>query len=149
MERVRKKKKKITPFWEMGICVSTASSEIHDQVDNGQENVTFVEGNIVSHGVKKLCSLYSKQGSKGLNQDAGILCQVCTSCFFLRVLCFTAFGVFIKTRKLFVCLKGLWNGRWRILRSLWWAWKAWSRCEWACEKSVAITHTKPKECSFK
>ncbi|KAL9443261.1 hypothetical protein AB3S75_016590 [Citrus x aurantiifolia] len=59
----------------MGICVSTASSEIHDQVDNGQENVIFVEGNIVSHGVKKLCSLYSKQGSKGLNQDAGILCQ--------------------------------------------------------------------------
>ncbi|KAJ0090549.1 hypothetical protein Patl1_12995 [Pistacia atlantica] len=59
----------------MGICISSASSEIHDQpeINKGHEdNVLFLEQNIVS---KKLGSLYSKQGSKGLNQDAAILCQ--------------------------------------------------------------------------
>ncbi|KAJ6743481.1 PROTEIN PHOSPHATASE 2C 72-RELATED [Salix viminalis] len=56
----------------MGICVSSASSEIH-QADDGLENVTHVQENTVSHGIEKLSSLYSKEGSKGVNQDAAIV----------------------------------------------------------------------------
>ncbi|KAK7813364.1 hypothetical protein CFP56_005385 [Quercus suber] len=54
----------------MGICISVASKEIHDAED-GHENE-----NNVSNGALGLGSLYSKQGSKGLNQDAAILYQV-------------------------------------------------------------------------
>lgn len=60
----------------MGICGSVESREIHDAED-GNENVIFLQGNKVSNGALVLCSLYSKQGSKGLNQDAAILHQVC------------------------------------------------------------------------
>ncbi|KAJ6698090.1 PROTEIN PHOSPHATASE 2C 72-RELATED [Salix purpurea] len=56
----------------MGICVSSASSEIH-QADDGLENVTHVQENTVSHGIEKLSSLYSREGSKGVNQDAAIV----------------------------------------------------------------------------
>lgn len=59
----------------MGICISVASKEIHDAED-GHENVIFFQGNNVSNGALGLGSLYSKQGSKGLNQDAVILYQV-------------------------------------------------------------------------
>uniref|UniRef100_A0A6N2LLR6 PPM-type phosphatase domain-containing protein n=1 Tax=Salix viminalis TaxID=40686 RepID=A0A6N2LLR6_SALVM len=52
----------------MGICISSASSEIH-QADDG------LEEQIVSHGIEKLGSLYSKEGSKGVNQDAAVLHQ--------------------------------------------------------------------------
>ncbi|KAG6674420.1 hypothetical protein I3843_15G036700 [Carya illinoinensis] len=58
----------------MGICGSVESREIHDAED-GNENVIFLQGNKVSNGALVLCSLYSKQGSKGLNQDAAILHQ--------------------------------------------------------------------------
>lgn len=64
----------------MGICISTASTEIHDQPEISkvhEDNAIFVEQNDVSNEVKKPGSLYSKQGSKGPNQDAAILCQVC------------------------------------------------------------------------
>lgn len=57
----------------MGICSSIASPGIHDAED-GHDNAIFFEGNNVSNG---LGSLYSKQGSKRLNQDAAILYQVC------------------------------------------------------------------------
>lgn len=60
----------------MGICGSVESREIHDAED-GNENVIFLHGNNVSDGALALCSLYSEQGSKGLNQDAAILYQVC------------------------------------------------------------------------
>jgi len=59
----------------MGICISSASSEIH-QADDGLENVMHVQETIVSHGIEKVGSLYSKEGSKGVNQDAAILHQV-------------------------------------------------------------------------
>ncbi|XP_044463369.1 probable protein phosphatase 2C 72 isoform X2 [Mangifera indica] len=62
----------------MGICISTASTEIHDQPEISkvhEDNAIFVEQNDVSNEVKKPGSLYSKQGSKGPNQDAAILCQ--------------------------------------------------------------------------
>ncbi|KAG6624487.1 hypothetical protein I3843_16G032400 [Carya illinoinensis] len=55
----------------MGICSSVASLSIHDAED-GHENAIFIQGNNISNG---LGSLYSKQGSKGLNQDAAILYQ--------------------------------------------------------------------------
>lgn len=58
----------------MGICISSASSEIH-QADDGLENVMHVQETIVSHGIEKLGSLYSKEGSKGVNQDAAVLHQ--------------------------------------------------------------------------
>lgn len=63
----------------MGICISVASSEIHNQAENenNHENVIFLGENIISHEVQKPAgSVFSRQGSKGLNQDAGILCQV-------------------------------------------------------------------------
>ncbi|XP_042966202.1 probable protein phosphatase 2C 72 [Carya illinoinensis] len=55
----------------MEICLSVASLSIHDAED-GHENAIFIQGNNVSNG---LGSLYSKQGSKGLNQDAANLYQ--------------------------------------------------------------------------
>ncbi|XP_040997434.1 probable protein phosphatase 2C 72 [Juglans microcarpa x Juglans regia] len=58
----------------MGICGSVESREIHDAEDCN-ENVIFLQGNKVSNGALDFCSLYSKQGSKGLNQDAAILHQ--------------------------------------------------------------------------
>ncbi|OMP06358.1 phosphatase 2C (PP2C)-like protein [Corchorus capsularis] len=51
----------------MGICISVASSEIH-QAEDCQENID-------SNGILRFGSLYSKQGSKGLNQDAAIFYQ--------------------------------------------------------------------------
>ena len=60
---------------EMGICISVASSEIHEAEDC-QENVLNSAENIASNRIQRLGSLYSKQGSKGLNQDAAILRQV-------------------------------------------------------------------------
>ncbi|XP_040997430.1 probable protein phosphatase 2C 72 [Juglans microcarpa x Juglans regia] len=58
----------------MGICRSVESREIHDAEDCN-ENVIFFQGNKVSNEALVLCSLYSKQGSKGLNQDSAILHQ--------------------------------------------------------------------------
>lgn len=65
----------------MGICISVASSEIHHGIPEEvvhDENVAIFEANKVLHGNhERLCSVYSKQGSKGLNQDAASLHQVC------------------------------------------------------------------------
>ncbi|KAK8597542.1 hypothetical protein V6N13_094946 [Hibiscus sabdariffa] len=63
----------------MGICISIASSEVHDEAEeqyycHGNDDVSLSE-NIDSFGIQRLGSLYSKQGSKGLNQDAAILFQ--------------------------------------------------------------------------
>ncbi|XP_007012238.2 PREDICTED: probable protein phosphatase 2C 72 [Theobroma cacao] len=58
----------------MGICISVASSEIHEAEDC-QENVVYLAENIASIGIQGLGSLYSRQGSKGLKQDAAILYQ--------------------------------------------------------------------------
>lgn len=60
---------------EMGICISVVSSEIHEADDCHHENVVFLAENIASLGIQGLGSLYTKQGSKGLNQDAAILYQ--------------------------------------------------------------------------
>ncbi|KAE8664389.1 hypothetical protein F3Y22_tig00112800pilonHSYRG00104 [Hibiscus syriacus] len=61
----------------MGICISVASSEIHDEAEEhySLENVVYLPENIGSFGIQRLGSLYSKQGSKGLDQDAAILYQ--------------------------------------------------------------------------
>ncbi|KAK2661331.1 hypothetical protein Ddye_007864 [Dipteronia dyeriana] len=63
----------------MGICISIASSEIHEVPENGhenvQENAILVEESFVSNEAKRLASVYSNQGNKGLNQDAAVLCQ--------------------------------------------------------------------------
>ncbi|KAI9192543.1 hypothetical protein LWI28_024530 [Acer negundo] len=67
----------------MGICISIASSEIHELPENVhgnghenvQENAILVEESFVSNEAKRLASVYSNQGSKGLNQDAAVLCQ--------------------------------------------------------------------------
>ncbi|GMI92581.1 hypothetical protein like AT5G26010 [Hibiscus trionum] len=61
----------------MGICISVASSEIHgaESDDCNQDNVLFLPENIYPLGIQGLGSLYTKQGSKGLNQDAAIFYQ--------------------------------------------------------------------------
>ena len=61
----------------MGICMSTESSEIHEapKEANDENAIVFQASKVVS-GTHRLCSVYSKKGSKGLNQDAAILCQV-------------------------------------------------------------------------
>ncbi|KAK4340741.1 hypothetical protein RND71_039242 [Anisodus tanguticus] len=56
----------------MGICISTASYEIH-AVDFGNENVVHYQDN--NNEYQQVGSVYSQQGSKGLNQDSAILYQ--------------------------------------------------------------------------
>lgn len=53
----------------MGICLSVSSREIR------HEKVIVLEGSNFSIGALGLASLCSKQGSKGINQDAAILYQ--------------------------------------------------------------------------
>ncbi|XP_059658911.1 probable protein phosphatase 2C 72 [Cornus florida] len=56
----------------MGICISSASSEIQDSHDN----VVYCEESITtSNAIQRLGSLCSEQGSKGSNQDAATLHQ--------------------------------------------------------------------------
>ncbi|XP_071730353.1 LOW QUALITY PROTEIN: probable protein phosphatase 2C 72 [Rutidosis leptorrhynchoides] len=55
----------------MGICISKASHEIHE-IDYGHENVIYYQENVSD---KKVGSLYTHQGSKGMNQDAAIIYQ--------------------------------------------------------------------------
>jgi len=62
----------------MGICISVASSEIHGIPQVHDENVMIFEAGKVQRETR-LCSVYSKQGTKGLNQDAASLHQVCLS----------------------------------------------------------------------
>ena len=62
----------------MGICISTASysSEIYD-IEHGPENAVFYEEmKDAAEENQLLCSLHSQQGSKGINQDYGIIYQV-------------------------------------------------------------------------
>ncbi|XVF89118.1 hypothetical protein PTKIN_Ptkin19aG0104900 [Pterospermum kingtungense] len=58
----------------MGICISVASSEIHE-AEECHGNVLYLADKIASNGIQRFGSLHSKQGSKGLNQDAAILYQ--------------------------------------------------------------------------
>ncbi|KAK6927301.1 PPM-type phosphatase-like domain, partial [Dillenia turbinata] len=55
----------------MGICISIASSNIQEDKD-GHEDAVFHRTSIVSN---EIGSVYSQQGSKGLNQDAAVLLQ--------------------------------------------------------------------------
>jgi len=58
----------------MGICISSESSAIHGAPEEARdENVLVFEATKLLTG---LSSAYSKQGGKGLNQDAATLCQV-------------------------------------------------------------------------
>ncbi|ESW08805.1 hypothetical protein PHAVU_009G076300 [Phaseolus vulgaris] len=58
----------------MGICISSESSAIHGAPEEARdESVLVFEATKLLRG---LSSAYSKQGSKGLNQDAATLCQV-------------------------------------------------------------------------
>ncbi|WCJ29568.1 Protein phosphatase 2C family protein [Euphorbia peplus] len=58
----------------MGICISSASSEIHQAEEDALQNVIYFKDDCISsNGNQKLGSLYSKQGSKGLNQDSALL----------------------------------------------------------------------------
>ncbi|GLT85509.1 hypothetical protein SLE2022_036980 [Rubroshorea leprosula] len=59
----------------MGICVSVQSPEIHQADYSQQENTLYFAQNAANDESRKLGSLWSKQGSKGLNQDAAILYQ--------------------------------------------------------------------------
>lgn len=55
----------------MGICISVPEK------DDDDENVTiFEERKKVLNGSQRLFSVYSKQGTKGLNQDAASIHQV-------------------------------------------------------------------------
>ena len=61
----------------MGICISIASSEIHGAPKEvHHENVITFEASKVLNSNQGLCSVYSKQGTKGLNQDAASIHQV-------------------------------------------------------------------------
>lgn len=61
----------------MGICISSESSAIHGPPEEARdENVLVFKASKVQSETRGCCSAYSKQGSKGLNQDAAILCQV-------------------------------------------------------------------------
>ncbi|PON86180.1 Protein phosphatase [Trema orientale] len=61
----------------MGICISKASSEIHNaDSEHGHENaVIFFDPQNDSTQHQSLSSVYSREGSKGLNQDSAILYQ--------------------------------------------------------------------------
>lgn len=61
----------------MGICISTASSEIY-AIEHGPENVVYYEElNNTADGNQRLGSLHTQEGSKGLNQDCAIIYEVC------------------------------------------------------------------------
>lgn len=60
----------------MGNCVSNPSSNILETKE-GYGDLVLCEENAVSNGILKLGSVFSQQGSKGLNQDAAIVYQVC------------------------------------------------------------------------
>ncbi|KAM7507554.1 hypothetical protein LguiA_018007 [Lonicera macranthoides] len=60
----------------MGICISSASSEIQEKIEYGHENVVYYEEvDKSSDGIQRVGSLYSIQGSKLSNQDSGIIYQ--------------------------------------------------------------------------
>lgn len=61
----------------MGICVSTVASSDIQRIEDGHENAIFFADRNYSDEILRLGSVYSKEGSKGLNQDAAILYQVC------------------------------------------------------------------------
>ncbi|KAL6207999.1 hypothetical protein ACLB2K_018951 [Fragaria x ananassa] len=56
----------------MEICISCSASQ---QIQDGNENAMFFGKNSSFFGDQSLGSLYSKAGSKGLNQDSAILYQ--------------------------------------------------------------------------
>lgn len=58
----------------MGICISSASFEIH-VVDFGNENVVHYKDNNIIGCQQAIGSVFSQQGNKGLNQDSAILYQ--------------------------------------------------------------------------
>lgn len=61
----------------MGICISTASNEIHVN-DFGNENVVYYQDNNNNEAkYLQVGSFFSQQGNKGPNQDSAILYQVC------------------------------------------------------------------------
>lgn len=60
---------------DMGSCISSASSEIH-AVDYGHGNLVYYQDSNYTDEFQKFGSIFSHQGSKGLNQDAAILHQV-------------------------------------------------------------------------
>ncbi|KAL2346537.1 hypothetical protein Fmac_000537 [Flemingia macrophylla] len=97
----------------MGICISSESSVIHEEACD--ENLIVFETNKVLRETRGLCSAYSKQGSKGLNQDAATLCQ--------------GYG----EEKAAFC--GIFDM----------AWNDWSRSEQNSKQSFVFTHTEPKE----
>ncbi|OVA11738.1 Protein phosphatase 2C (PP2C)-like domain [Macleaya cordata] len=60
----------------MGICMSVASSDIQETkevINHDQNNAIFIDS--IPNRFPRLGSVYSQQGSKGLNQDAAIICQ--------------------------------------------------------------------------
>ncbi|KAK2398759.1 hypothetical protein P8452_06121 [Trifolium repens] len=57
----------------MGICISVASSEIHGIPQVHDENIMIFEASKIQHETQILSSIYSKRGTKGLNQDAASL----------------------------------------------------------------------------
>lgn len=63
----------------MGICISCSASG--HKIQDGNENAMFFRKNSDVFGAQSHGSLYSKEGSKGLNQDSAILYQVCYSSY--------------------------------------------------------------------
>lgn len=57
----------------MGLCISSSAHKIQD----GHEAPMSFERTDDSNGIQMHGSLYSLEGSKGVNQDSAILYQVC------------------------------------------------------------------------
>lgn len=63
----------------MGLCISSSAHKIQD----GHEAPMSFERSEDSNGIQMHGSLYSLEGSKGVNQDSAILYQVCEYFFSL------------------------------------------------------------------
>lgn len=60
----------------MGICCSSAT--LGNQMTHGSSVYALEDdGSCPERGMRRLACLYSQQGSKGINQDAAILCKAC------------------------------------------------------------------------
>jgi serine/threonine protein phosphatase PrpC len=62
----------------MGICISSASEEIHHEMNYGKESVVYHQENddsICTSGIQRFGSVYTTTGAKSINQDSAIIHQ--------------------------------------------------------------------------
>ncbi|KAL5728899.1 hypothetical protein ACHQM5_001926 [Ranunculus cassubicifolius] len=60
----------------MGNCTSASTSpEIQEDIQGAQDSILTVDEILYSNGCPRLSSIYSQQGTKGVNQDAAVIYQ--------------------------------------------------------------------------